>query len=60
MLDVPRIKLLEFDDRFAVFEEFIHYDFEKPLQLPVDLKGAFDCILVDPPYHSEDCQRKCE
>jgi hypothetical protein len=49
---MPRIQLLEFDERFEVFEEFIHYDFEKSLQLPIELK--------DPPYHSEDCQRKCE
>lgn len=30
----PKIYLLEFDERFSVFPEFIHYDFHKPLKLP--------------------------
>jgi 16S rRNA G966 N2-methylase RsmD len=58
--DAPRICLLEFDERFEVFEEFVRFDFEKPLLLPGGLEGSFDCLLVDPPYHSEDCVRKCE
>ncbi|CAF9942811.1 MAG: hypothetical protein ALECFALPRED_010083 [Alectoria fallacina] len=34
------ICLLEFDNRFDVFREFIHYDFEHPLALPGDMKAA--------------------
>jgi hypothetical protein len=30
----PKIHLLEFDERFAVFPEFIHYDFRNPFKLP--------------------------
>jgi hypothetical protein len=30
----PKIHLLEFDERFAVFPEFVHYDFRNPLKLP--------------------------
>jgi hypothetical protein len=30
----PKIYLLEFDERFAVFPEFIHYDFRDPFKLP--------------------------
>lgn len=60
MTDAPRIQLLEYDDRFEVFDDFTKYNFEKPLQLPLALNGSFDHILADPPYHSEDCQRKCE
>ncbi|KAK3174939.1 hypothetical protein OEA41_002185 [Lepraria neglecta] len=31
---VSDIRLLEYDKRFDVFEEFIYYDFEHPLKLP--------------------------
>jgi hypothetical protein len=54
------VKLLEYDDRFAVFkEDFVHYDFEQPLRgLPEGYKGKFDRVLSDPPFLSEDCQTK--
>ena len=54
----PQIKLLEFDERFAVFKEFVRYDFEKAIQLPSELKGSFDAIICDPPFLSQDCQTK--
>jgi hypothetical protein len=54
----PEIKLLEYDERFAVFKEFVQYDFEKAIQLPPEMKGSFDRIICDPPFLSEDCQTK--
>lgn len=55
----PRICLLEYDKRFGVFgSDFIPYDFQKPLNLPPELKGKFDRIICDPPFLSEDCQTK--
>jgi len=54
----PQIKLLEYDERFAVFKEFVRYDFEKAIQLPAELKGSFDAIICDPPFLSQDCQTK--
>lgn len=57
---VPRVVLLEFDERFEVFEGWVRFDFDMPDLLPRGLKGGFDAVLVDPPYHSEDCARKCE
>ncbi|KAG5949917.1 hypothetical protein E4U53_005635 [Claviceps sorghi] len=30
----PRVVLLEHDDRFAVFPEFVFYDYQQPLKLP--------------------------
>ncbi|KAF1920579.1 putative N6-adenine methyltransferase-domain-containing protein [Ampelomyces quisqualis] len=54
----PEIKLLEIDERFGVFKEFVRYDFEKAIQLPVEMKGTFDHIICDPPFLSEDCQTK--
>jgi len=55
----PRVYLLEYDTRFAVFgQDFVHYDFQHPLRLPAELKGRFDRIVCDPPFLSEDCQTK--
>jgi tRNA1(Val) A37 N6-methylase TrmN6 len=54
----PEIKLLEYDERFAVFKEFVRYDFEKAIQLPSEMKASFDRIICDPPFLSEDCQTK--
>ncbi|KHE78635.1 hypothetical protein GE21DRAFT_1222821 [Neurospora crassa] len=55
----PKLTLLEHDNRFAVFaDEFVFYDFTQPLKLPSHLKGAFDRVIVDPPFLSEDCQTK--
>jgi hypothetical protein len=30
----PNVTLLEHDDRFSVFSEFVYYDYRKPLDLP--------------------------
>jgi hypothetical protein len=54
----PALTLLEFDKRFAVWPEFEPYDYTTPTQLPVTLRGAFDTILVDPPFLSDECQTK--
>lgn len=55
----PMVNLLEYDSRFEVFgQDFFSYDFQQPLKLSPSLKGAFDRIIVDPPFLSEDCQTK--
>ncbi|KAL9119377.1 MAG: hypothetical protein Q9187_004072 [Circinaria calcarea] len=54
----PRVSLFEFDERFAVLQEFIYYDFHAPLKLDPELKGKFNRILCDPPFLSDDCQTK--
>jgi hypothetical protein len=56
--EFPQITLLEFDERFAVFKEFVKYDFEHPIRLDSELRGQFDYIICDPPFLSEDCQTK--
>jgi hypothetical protein len=53
-----QITLLEFDTRFGVFSEFQVYDFKFPTNLPAEMKGSFDRIIIDPPFLSEDCQTK--
>lgn len=32
--DSPQVSLLEYDERFDVFPEFVRYDFREPLKLP--------------------------
>ena len=55
----PRLCLLEYDKRFEVVgSDFVFYDYQEPLRLPTDLKAAFDRIICDPPFLSEDCQVK--
>ncbi|KAI9666396.1 MAG: hypothetical protein M1821_004332 [Bathelium mastoideum] len=55
----PRVILFEYDERFAVFkQDYVHYDFQKPLELQGELNGTFDRLICDPPFLSEDCQTK--
>ncbi|KAM0324540.1 hypothetical protein ACHAQA_007925 [Verticillium albo-atrum] len=56
----PKVVLLEHDDRFKVFSEFIWYDFAQPFKMPAELKGTVTRIICDPPFLSEDCQTKGE
>ncbi|KAM0194863.1 hypothetical protein ACHAPI_006872 [Fusarium lateritium] len=56
--DRPKLVLLEHDHRFSVFPEFVFYDFQRPLQLPGNLKGSLDSVIIDPPFFSSDCQTK--
>lgn len=54
----PTISLLEYDDRFELFEEYVHYNFNEPFRLPLSMKAQYDRILCDPPFLSPDCQTK--
>jgi len=54
----PKIWLLEYDERFNVFPEFVCYDFHKPFSLPSSLRASIDRIICDPPFLSDDCQTK--
>lgn len=51
--------LYEYDDRFNVFkEQFIHYDYNEPLNnLSLEEKSV-DIVLIDPPFLSEECLAK--
>ncbi|KAJ9657464.1 Protein-lysine N-methyltransferase efm5 [Neophaeococcomyces mojaviensis] len=50
-----RICLFEYDERFGILGDFVKFDFNKPTNLPPDLRNVFDRILCDPPYHSTEC-----
>jgi 16S rRNA G966 N2-methylase RsmD len=49
---------LEFDEKFKIEKGFVFYDFNKPLDLPAELKGNFDFILIDPPFITEEVWTK--
>nr|CAG4652028.1 EOG090X0ABW [Triops cancriformis] len=58
-LEKVSVKLLEFDTRFAAYgEDFVMYDFSSPLDLPRDFRSAFDVVIADPPFLSEECLTK--
>ena len=45
-----RSRVLDFDEDLGVGEPgFVHFDFHAPTALPADLKGAFRCVIIDPP-----------
>ncbi|XP_071990379.1 EEF1A lysine methyltransferase 1 isoform X1 [Engystomops pustulosus] len=58
--DDMTVCLLEYDRRFSVYgDDFIFYDYNKPLELPERLlQHSFDLVLADPPYLSEECLHK--
>lgn len=54
------INLFEFDERFAVFKDFIHYDYNRasdPNYLN-EFQHNFDILIADPPFLSEECIAK--
>lgn len=61
-----KVKLFEFDKRFATFgEDFVFYDYNSPLQFTQfgsdsgsRMDPSFDVVLADPPYLSEECLTK--
>lgn len=36
--------------KFKKEKNFVFYDFNKPTELPDELKGKFNFILIDPPF----------
>ncbi|XP_023806889.1 EEF1A lysine methyltransferase 1-like [Oryzias latipes] len=52
--------VLEFDRRFSTYrEDYVFYDYNQPLSLPVSVEPrSFDIVLADPPYLSEECLSK--
>lgn len=51
------VTLFEYDRRFETkfSKEFVPYDYRKPLAIPDLYHNAFDLIVVDPPFLSDEC-----
>ncbi len=53
------LHVLEYDTRFEKFgDDFVFYDYNKPLELPKDMEHSYDLVVVDPPFLSEECLTK--
>lgn len=50
MKDKTNSVILEFDLKFNKEKNFVFYDFNKPTELPEEMKGKFNFILIDPPF----------
>ncbi|KAI8908564.1 putative N6-adenine methyltransferase-domain-containing protein [Gorgonomyces haynaldii] len=55
-----KIFVFEYDKRFAVFPQFVFFDYNHPLDLQhtLELKHQFDFLIVDPPFLSDECWTK--
>ncbi|CAI5759535.1 unnamed protein product [Candida verbasci] len=56
-----QIYLLEFDPRFKILagdEKFAIYDYNKPDEIPKNLRYKCHRLLIDPPFLEEECQTK--
>lgn len=51
------LTLFEFDTRFASVhpQEFIHFDYNRPNDIPTDKHEKFDLIIADPPFLAAEC-----
>eukprot|EP01001_Neometanema_parovale_P011774 NODE_8031_length_727_cov_96.445364_g7779_i0.p1 GENE.NODE_8031_length_727_cov_96.445364_g7779_i0~~NODE_8031_length_727_cov_96.445364_g7779_i0.p1 ORF type:complete len:209 (+),score=55.41 NODE_8031_length_727_cov_96.445364_g7779_i0:76-627(+) len=51
-------KVLDFDRKWEKDPGFVFYDFNKPLEVPPELHHAFDLVVVDPPFITEEVWAK--
>lgn len=46
--------LFDLDQQWAGEPHFVAYDFHRPEDLPANIHHTFDCIVIDPPFITED------
>mmetsp|Transcript_23689 Transcript_23689/g.21052 ORF Transcript_23689/g.21052 Transcript_23689/m.21052 type:complete len:159 (+) Transcript_23689:52-528(+) len=53
-------KVFDFDEEFGKKDPscFVKYDFNKVEEIPEELKGTFDMVVIDPPYITEEVWAK--
>ena len=57
--DGVKLHILEYDSRFEKFgDDFVFYDYNKPLELPKEMEHCYDIVVADPPFLSEECLTK--
>ena len=57
--DGVKLHILEYDSRFQKFgEDFVFYDYNKPLEIRKSMKHYYDIVVADPPFLSEECLTK--
>lgn len=50
--------VLDLDEQWAKEPGFFAYDFNKPEELPAECLGAFDAVVIDPPFITEEVWAK--
>lgn len=50
--------VFDFDDQWKNDRGFVHYDFNKPDELPQELLGNFDIAIIDPPFITHEVWKK--
>ncbi|CAO2820239.1 unnamed protein product [Amaranthus hypochondriacus] len=59
MYPTMNVQLLEYDKRFDQYgSDFTFYDYNLPEDLPQEMKHAYQIVVADPPYLSEECLKK--
>ena len=54
-----QLHIFEYDSRFEKFgDDFIYYDYNKPLEIPKSMEHYYDIVVADPPFLSEECLTK--
>ena len=57
--DGVKLHILEYDSRFQKFgEDFVFYDYNKPLEIRKSMEHYYDIVVADPPFLSEECLTK--
>jgi len=47
-------RLLEYDETLCSADGCVRFDFHRPTALPQELRGAFKCVVIDPPFITRD------
>lgn len=51
-------RVFDFDRALGVGEPgYVFYDYNEPHNLPEDVQGAFECVVIDPPFITADVWR---
>ena len=46
--------LLDVDKQWNKEPNFVQYDFSRPEDIPSNIQNSFDCVVIDPPFITEE------
>ena len=46
--------LFDIDKQWSREPNFVLYDFNNPEDIPVNIHNTFDCVVIDPPFITEE------
>ena len=49
-----RSALFDLDRQWSREPNFVLYDFNNPEDIPINIHNTFDCIVIDPPFITEE------